>query len=144
MNHKLPLLCSIGVALGGIALLLATIHFYAGPFSPQQSLEEQVAQKAVAIKDATIAALKGEQAPVVEKKSEFDLDRITHIIVSVLGTLAVILAAAGMLKGEPLRGAVGAAGLGVLGIGFQFMTIALGAILFVILVGTVLSSFTLE
>ena len=55
-----------GIGLGAIALLLAVVHFWAGPFSPQPTLEQTVAEKAVSIKNATIAALKGEEprAPI--------------------------------------------------------------------------------
>jgi hypothetical protein len=37
------------------------VHFWGGPFTPQPSLETSVAEKAVAIRDATLAALKGEE-----------------------------------------------------------------------------------
>lgn len=46
----------IGIGMGSIALLLALFHFWASLFSPQPMLEQIVAEKAVAIKKATIAA----------------------------------------------------------------------------------------
>lgn len=49
----------IGIAVGSIALLLAMVHFYAGPFSPQLTLESLVASKAVAIKHSLLATLTG-------------------------------------------------------------------------------------
>ncbi len=129
-----------GIALGSIALLMALIHFYAGPFAPQPSLEETVANKAVAIKEATIAKLKGEEikkAPVV---ASLDTDKILNIAIAALGGLAFILGILGYALKEPLRVAGGAAILGGSAIAFQFLTLALGAIIIVILVAAVLTS----
>ena len=52
-----------GIGIGGFALLLVIAHFWAGPFVPQPTLEEVVAEKAVSIRKATISALKGETSP---------------------------------------------------------------------------------
>ena len=49
-----------GIAAGAAALLLAVVHFWAGPFAPQPSLETVVAESAVEIRDATVRALRGE------------------------------------------------------------------------------------
>jgi len=46
----------IGIASGSAALLLALVRYWAGPFSPLPALESTVAEKAVAIRDATVAA----------------------------------------------------------------------------------------
>ena len=69
----------IGIGMGAIALLMAIVHFWAGPFSPQPSLEKTVAEKAVAIKNATIAALKGEKPEEKVPLAKIDLDRGLHI-----------------------------------------------------------------
>ena len=134
----------IGIALGSAALILALIHFYAGPFSPQPTLEQAVAEKAVAIKEATIAALKGEAVEAGQRKTHLDADRITEIAIALLAGLAIILAAIGFAKKESYRIAIGAAGLGAAAIAFQFLTIALGAIIFAILVAAVLGSLGLS
>ena len=63
MEPKKATTSFIGIGVGAVALLLALVHFWAGPFSPQPSLEQTVAEKAVSIRDATIAALKGETVP---------------------------------------------------------------------------------
>ncbi len=128
----------IGIGLGAIALMLALIHFWAGPFSPQPSLEEVVAEKAVSIRDATIAALKGEPAPATEPAvSGYDLDDFASIATATLGGLAVILGVVGIALKEPTRVAGGAAVLGAGAIAFQFAAMALGIFIVVILVAAV-------
>jgi hypothetical protein len=129
----------IGIICGGVALLLALVHFYAGPLSPQPALETSIAEKAVEIRDATVAALRGED---IEKKtftSEMNLDQIVQIVTAVLGGVAVILGVAGWARGESKRAAIGAAFLGAFAIGFQFLGVALGLIIVAIILGAVLS-----
>ena len=128
-----------GIAIGGIALLVAVVHFWAGPFAPQKSVERTVAETAVAIRDATVAALKGEEiqdrAP---ESNSFDIDRTLMLSASVLGGIALILAVVGFAMGEPARAAGGAAILGAGAIAFQFAVVALGAIILAILVAAVI------
>ena len=129
----------IGIGLGATALMLALVHFWAGPFSPQPSLEQVVAETAVSIREATLAALKGEVAPPPKPAmTNYDWDRIASIATAVLGGLAVILAVIGVAMKEPLRVAGGAAALGVAAIAFQFAVLALGVLVVVILVAAVL------
>ena len=130
----------LGMVLGGAALLLALVHFYAGPFSPQPSLEEVVAEKAVAIKRATMAALKGETVTAAVKSRRFDADRGAHLAVAVLGGLATVLGFAGFARRESLRVAAGALCLGAGAVAFQFLTIAIGVIVLAILVAAALGS----
>ena len=129
----------IGIGIGAVALLLALVHFYAGPFSPQPMLEDTIAEKAVAIRDATVAALKGEEREKVLVSANYNLDRVLQIAISVLGGLAVVFSVLGFAKKEPGRAAIGAFVLGSFAIGFQFLGVALGAIIFFILVAAVLS-----
>ena len=138
MTEQNSTISFIGIGLGSIALLLAIVHFWAGPFTPQPSLEQTVAEKAVSIKKATIAALKGEEAPEAQSRP-VDADQLLSIGTAVLGGLAIILGVVGYAKKEPLRVAGGAAVLGGSALAFQFAVIALGAIVLAILVGAVLS-----
>ncbi|MEQ8428706.1 MAG: hypothetical protein RLT87_02885 [Gammaproteobacteria bacterium] len=140
MEKNKSLFSFIGIGLGSLALLMALFHFYAGPLSPQPAIEDTVAEKAVAIRDATIAALKGE-----EKKKEtvavssVDLDKVMSITTAMFGGLAIILGVIGFVRHEPLRAATGAAVLGGSAIAFQFLAIALGLIALVILIAVTLS-----
>mgnify|MGYP001825974160 CR=1 FL=1 len=134
----------VGIAIGAVALLLAIVHFWAGPFSPQPTMEQTVAEKAVSIKEATIAALKGEEPQAPVKRSSMDMDNVASLATAVLGGLAIILGVVGYATKEPLRAAGGAALLGGSAIAFQFAVLALGAIVLAILVVGVLSQLGID
>jgi peptidoglycan/LPS O-acetylase OafA/YrhL len=134
----------IGIAVGAVALLTALVHFWMGPISPQPSVETTVAEKAVAIKNATIAALKGEKAEEKVAPRSIDPDQAVRNATSVLGGLALILGVVSFAKREPLRVGGGAAFLGGAAIAFQFAVVALGAIVLAILIGAVISQIGIE
>ncbi len=127
-----------GIGAGAIALSIAVVHFWVGPFAPQKSIERTVAETAVAIRDATVSALKGEEIQDRAPEREFDIDRILMLSASVLGGVAVILGIVGFATGEPARAAGGAAVLGAGAIAFQFAVVALGAIILAILIAAVI------
>ena len=133
-----------GIAVGAIALLMAIVHFWAGPFAPQPSLETTVAEKAVAIKNATVAALKGEKQDKKVLPSDIDLDQGLSILNGVLGGSAIILGVVGFARGEPLRVGASAAVLGGSAVAFQFAVVAVAAIVGAILIAAVLSVIGIE
>lgn len=139
MDKKNSRISFIGITMGAAALLLAITHFWAGPFSPQPAFEQTVAEKAVAIKDAAIAALKGEEQKLPEKSTGMDIDEMLQLATAILGGLAIILAVLGFAKNEPLRAASGAALLGGAAIAFQFAVIALGVMVLAVFVFIILS-----
>ena len=122
----------IGIAVGAVSLLMALVHFWAGPFSPQPTFETSIAETAVEIRDAAVRSLRGE-APPPKKRAEWDLDRIIQTATAFLGGLAIVLAVIGLVKHEPKRQIAGAATLGVGAIAFQFLSwfalVLVGAIL---------------
>ena len=144
MESNKSLLSFIGIGIGSIALLLALFHFYAGPFSPQPTLEDTVAEKAVAIRDATISALKGEKREKESNKIEWNLDKVTDVTTALLGGIAIILSVIGFAKKESAKVAGGAAVLGASAIAFQLFTIALGALIVVILIAVVLNQIGID
>lgn len=128
-----------GIALGGLALLLAMVHFYAGPFAPQQTLESLVAGKAVAIKESLLASLAGHQIPEKVSQTQYDADRILKIVTAVLAVGAVILGAiAGACKENP-RAVSAAVMLGIGTLAFQIAMFAFGVIMTILLIVLVLS-----
>ncbi len=138
MENKQHKFSMTGIVFGSIALLLALAHFWAGPFSSQPTLEQVVAEKAVSIKQATIAALKGEKAEP-QKSAPMNFDGVVSLATAILGGLAVILGVFGYSRKEPMRVAGGAVLLGGFAIAFQFVAAALIAIIIAILVAAVLS-----
>jgi len=137
LNNKFGM---FGIVVGAIALMLALVHFWAGPFSPQLTLDAYVSEKAASIRNKTIDALKGKPVEKEYVKSNFDADKVTRIITAVLGVLALILAALSFSNHESARTAGSAAALGVSAIAFQFIAMYAMALLVVILIVAVLSS----
>ena len=138
MQSTKPVFGFIGIAVGALALMLAMVSFWAGPFSQQPDLEQTIAEKVVAIRDATVAALKREDTVVPEPTAKrYDLDKIASVSTAVLGGLAIILAVIGIALKEPFRVTGGAAFLGMAAIAFQFAVLALGVLVLVILFSSV-------
>lgn len=128
-----------GIALGGLALLLAMVHFYAGPFASQQTLESLVAGKAMAIKESLLASLAGHQIPEKVSQPQYDADRILKIVTAVLAVGAVVLGAiAGACKENP-RAVSAAVMLGIGTLAFQIAMFAFGVVMAIFLVLLVLS-----
>lgn len=144
MEHSRHIVGFVGIGIGGLALLIAIVHLWAGPFSPQPSLEKTVAEKAVAIRNATIAALKGEDIEEKVQTSNIDIDRGLTIATGVSGGLAVILGVVSFAKRESIRVASGAVFLGGAAIAFQFALLAIGAIFLAILIAAVISQIGFE
>ena len=134
-----PVLGYWGISIGSIALLMALVHFWAGPFAPSQSFEQTVAEKAVQIKQAAAAKLRGEKAPALKRRS-YDVDDIFRIVTAVFGGIGIILAAIGFARKESSRVAGAAAFLAGGAIAFQFAGIALGVIAAAIIISALVGS----
>lgn len=127
-----------GISIGAIGLLLALYHFWAGPFSPQPTLEDIVAEKAVTIKEKVISRLSNKElAPTVAQPS-LDKDAKIHLATSILGGLAIILGVVGVAIKNPLRVAGSAIFLGAFTIAFQFAIFAIGVVVMAILIAAVI------
>ncbi len=144
MEHTKSTISFFGMGIGSIALILALVHFWAGPFSPQTSLEQSVAEKAVAIRQATIDALKGNKAPEANKRAPYNTDDYLTIGTAVLGGLAIILGVFGFAKHESKRPAIGAGILGASAIAFQFAAWAVMAIVCAIIIGAILQQIGID
>jgi hypothetical protein len=139
MSDKKPKVGTIGIVIGSVSLLLALFHFYAGPFSPQPKFEQTIAEKAVAIRDATVAALRGNEIQKETWTSKWDTDKLLDVVTALLGGLAIIAGILAFARKESIRFAGGAAVLGGGAIAFQFAALALGAIVVAIILAAVLS-----
>lgn len=130
---------TIGITLGALALLLALVHFWGGPFSPQPTLETTIAEKAAAIKNATVNALAGKEVEKESYVAEWNLDKVADVLTAALGALALILGIVSFANKEQNRVAGGAAALGISAIAFQFIAMYAMALLVVLLIAAVLS-----
>lgn len=131
---------SIGLTAGSIGLLLALFTFWAGPFAPKQTVESVVAEKAAAIRDATVRALKGEDVEKTFIRRDWDIDNTLDIVTALLGGLALILGVVAYARSESKRMAGGAVALGASAIAFQFVAMYAMALLVVLLIASVLHS----
>lgn len=144
MSEQKPWISAAGIGVGALGLLLAVVHFWAGPFTPQPSLERTIAEKVVAIKDATVAALQGEALPdTVPETDGVDADEVVRIAVPVLAALAVILGVIGFAMKEPGRVSIGAVALGGSTFAFQFAGLVLGAIVLTLFIAALLGEIDL-
>ena len=60
-NVKKSTFGMLSVVLGFLAFAAVVGHFFIGPVDPPPPVETSIAEKAVSIRDATVAALKGEE-----------------------------------------------------------------------------------
>jgi hypothetical protein len=130
----------MAVVIGVVAFGLALVHFWAGPFSPQPPIEEVVADKAVKIRDAVVAKLKGEEKASLAHTQSFDTDRVVTIATVVASFLAIVLAVVSYLRREDKRFSGSAVTLGGVALAVQYIAVAIGAIVLAILVAAVLSN----
>lgn len=130
---------TVGLALGALALLVAIGHFWFSSAAPTPALEHRIADKVVAIRDATVDRLAGrEQAP---EQPRWDSYQLVVTATSILGTLALVLAVIGFVRKEPPRACIGAAALGGAAVAFPFIIGALGAIIILVAIAAVLGMF---
>lgn len=128
----------LSIVMGFVAFAAVVGHFFAGPIDPPPPIEVSIAEKAADIRDATVAALKGEEyeaEPTVRPKTLDDY--LTWSFVG-LGVLAILMAVIGFVRHERLRPSIAGAALGALAITFQFFTVVFFALIFVLLLSVVL------
>lgn len=126
------------VVIGFVAFAAVVGHFFAGPVDPPPPIETSIAEKAANIRDATVAALKGEEyeAREIVRPKRLD-DYLTYSFLAA-AMLAILLAVIGFIRHERMRPAIAGAALGGLAITFQFAVVLFMTLLFVLLVSAVL------
>ncbi|MFK8021698.1 MAG: hypothetical protein AB8B86_18190 [Pseudomonadales bacterium] len=137
-------LSSIGITVGSVALIMALFSFWAGPFSPQPTIESLVGDKVASIRTAALDALKGKEVEKEFVTVSWGADKIVQVVTAMLGGLALILGIVGYAKSEPKRMAGGAVALGVSAIAFQFIAMYAMALLVVLLIAAALQSVGLD
>ena len=137
-----PVLGWLGFLTGAVALLVALIVFYAGPFAPQQELSVSLGQLAADTGKSAVRSFFGMAQPDAVPV-ERTLDDYLQIAVAVLGGLAVILGFAGLIRGEDRRAWQAAVSLGAGAILFQFLGFAIALIACAILIGLFLGGWGL-
>lgn len=139
-QHRSIKLSTLGLGLGALALLVAIVHFWIVAAAPSPPLEDMIADKVVAIRDATVNRLTG-RVEDPQGDSSWDRERLVIAATSLLGGLAIVLAIFGFVRKEPRRPCIGAAVLGVGAVVFPFVIGALGAVIVLVALGAIISLF---
>ncbi len=128
----------LAVILGFLSFAAIVGLFFVGPIDPPPPIEVSIAQKAVDIRDATVAALKGEEYEARGNSRPRTLD--DYLVYGGIGLalVAILSAVVGFLRHENLRPLVAGAGFGAMAIAFQYVTTLFFALLFVLLLAAVL------
>ena len=128
----------LAVVLGFLAFAAVVGHFFVGPVDPPPPIEVSIAEKAVSIRDATVAALKGEEYEAERNVQPRTLDDyLTYSFIG-LAVVAILLSVIGFVKHERLRPSIAGAALGGLAITFQFATMVFFGLLCAIVLAAVI------
>lgn len=126
------------VVLGFLSFAAVIGHFFAGPLDPPPPMEVSIAEKAAEIRDATVAALKGEEYAAEFQRRPKTLDDYLTFAFMALAGLAILAGVIGFIRRESLRPAFAGAALGGLAIAFQVATMLFIAFLCAIILAAVI------
>ncbi len=126
------------VALGFLSFAAVIGHFFAGPLDPPPPIEISIAEKAANIRDATVAALKGEEYEAKSQQRPRTLDDYLTYAFMALAGLAILAGVVGFIRRENLRASFAGAALGGLAIAFQVATVLFIAFLCAIVLAAVI------
>ncbi len=131
-----------GIALGTIALLIAVVSFWAGPFAPKPTVETEVAGKVFSLKKAVLKGLLSESSakPTYQPEPKWNIDKTITVLIPVIAVFAMLLGLFSFINKEPIRVATGAAMTGLSAIAFQFIALYAFAIILVVVVIAVISA----
>ncbi|XOV86404.1 MAG: hypothetical protein ACFHX7_15730 [Pseudomonadota bacterium] len=128
----------LAVVLGFLSFAGVVGHFFVGPVDPPPPIEVSIAEKAVNIRDATVAALKGEEYEVERKVQPRTLDDYLTYSFIAMAVVAMLMSVIGFVKHERLRPGIAGAALGGLAITFQVATIVFFGLLCAIVLAAVI------
>jgi small-conductance mechanosensitive channel len=128
----------LAIALGFLAFAGVVGHFFLGPVDPPPPIEVSIAEKAVSIRDATVAALKGEEYEAERNVRARTLDDYLTLSLVALAVVSILLSVIGFVRHERLRPSIAGAALGGLAITFQFATIVFFGLLCAIVLAAVI------
>ncbi|WP_420863607.1 hypothetical protein [Algirhabdus cladophorae] len=139
-----PVLGVIGFFVGAAAILLVLIHFWAGPFAPQQPAGVTLGELAGDIaKNAARKAIGLDPAEQDLIPQVWDIDRYLEIIAPILAGLAGIFGVAGLVCNEKWRFSGAAILFAVVAVVFQLFAFTILMLVGVLLIYAILSSLNL-
>ena len=110
----------VAMGAGALALALAMLTVFGGPFAPQPSVGTTVGEIAGEMRAAALRAVNGEPQPAPVPRG-WDIDRILMLAAPLVGVMAIVLSMIAALRGERYRLAGYGAALGTGAIVFQFV-----------------------
>ena len=128
----------LAVVLGFLAFAAVVGHFFVSPVDPPPPIEVSIAEKAASIRDATVAALKGEEYEAERNVRPRTLDDYLTYPFIALAVAAILLSVIGFVKHERLRPSIAGVALGGLAITFQFATMVFFGLLCAIVLAAVI------
>lgn len=108
---RAPIWGMLAIGTGALALVLAMLVIFAGPFAPQQSVGTTIGDIAGDIVSAARRSVQGLEQPAPAPRG-WDIDRILATLAPILGVGAVVLAVLSAVTREPWRLASYGAALG--------------------------------
>lgn len=129
----------IALICGMLALTGSVAYFWLGPIEPPSKLEDVIADKAVKIRDKVVAKLKRTKTTTQKQEVSRDLDKIAMASIACTSLLAILLSVIGFVRHEPIRMVGSAAVLGSTALALQYLLVAIGAIVFAIIIAGVLA-----
>ncbi|PWK62202.1 hypothetical protein [Roseicyclus mahoneyensis] len=110
----------LAILTGAVALVLAMLVIFAGPFAPQPSTGTVIGQIAGDMIAAARGSLDGSAQPAPVPRG-WDVDRVLATLTPILGVLALCLAVMAAIRREPWRLSSYGAALGGAAIVIQFV-----------------------
>lgn len=129
----------VALILGMVAFAGSVGHFWLGPIDAPPKLEDTIADEAVKIRDRVVAKLKGDTSSSTSAASDWEADRTALAAIACTSVLAILLSVIAFVRHEPLRIVGSAAVLGSSALALQYLVIAIGAIVFAIILAAVIN-----
>jgi len=108
----------LGFATGAVALILVLVHFWAGPFAPQQSAGVSLGELAADIAKSAARSVAGQPQPEPVARP-WNSDDYLEVAAGVFAGLAIVLGVASFVRHERKRAALSGIALGGLAVGIQ-------------------------
>ena len=92
----------MGIATGGLSLVLAMLVIFAGPFAPQPAIGTTIGDIAGDMATAAMRSMRGLEQPAPEPRG-WDVDRVLFTLTPILAVAAIVLSVLSALRHEPWR-----------------------------------------
>lgn len=130
-----------GLLAGAIALLAGIIHFSAGPFSSEKTLETRIAEKVVAVKKGVISGVRGHAIITPSSSPAINPDKVIDIAGMTIAVVAVICGLVGGMRRENRWSVSGALCFGAGTLLFHALLFSIAIIFAIVLLIAVIAFF---